>query len=112
MAKATKKTTETEPKKRGPNRSADEIVAELQRKIEAVRARAAVKEARANPAAKALIAAAKGLDKALATANEHRATEIARALEAARAPLSTALVERGIKAPESGKRRGRKPAAA
>ena len=106
MAKATKKTAKR------VRRTHEEMIADLQAEIERVKARAAAKEAKADPASKALISAAKAIDKALAVAREHKAAEAARALEAARAPLSEALVEMGVRMPVPGNKRGRKPAAA
>lgn len=108
MAKATKKTTETETKKHN-RRTPEQIVADLEQRIADVKARAANKQAKADPAAKALLVATKALDKAIALATEHGSQGIAKALEASRVPLSTALVDLGVGMPDpKGKKRGRK----
>ena len=88
-------------------RTPDQIVADLEAKIAEVKARAAAKEAKKDPDAKALMAAAKAIDKALGAATDG---ETKTALEAARAPLSTRMVELGIRIPDrrTPRRRSRK----
>ena len=56
------KTTTAEAKH--ARRTADQIVADLQAEIERVKARAAAQQAKADPGARALIAAARFLDRA------------------------------------------------
>ncbi len=86
--------TTTEPTEAKRNRrTPDQIVADLQAKIEAVKARAAAKEAKANPQARALLVAAKGLDKAGAGCTG----DIKGAIEEARALLSEQLAAIGIR---------------
>lgn len=96
-----------EPK--NSHRSVDARVAELEEKIAAIKARAASKQAKANPAGKALLVAVKAIDKALTAASEAKNEELGRALEASRAPLSEQVVAMGIRLPDAkAKRIGRR----
>ena len=97
--------TETTRKKRTP-RTPDEIIADLEKKIADVKARAAAKEARSAPEGKPFIAAVRAVDKALEAARKAGNEQMATALEAARAPLGTLMVEMGIRLPQR-PRRGR-----
>ncbi len=92
----TKTTSEpTEPKRN--RRTPEEIVADLQAEIERVKARAAAKKVKANPQGKALLVAAKALDKAI----EVCSGDIRHAAESARAVLAEQMVAIGIRAPKS-----------
>ncbi len=75
-------------------RTPEQIVADLEQKIADVKGRAIAKEAKQNPEAKPFVAAVKAIDKAMEAATNEETT---RALEAARAPLSTRLVEMGLR---------------
>ncbi len=77
-------------------RTPEQIVADLEQKIADVKARAIAKEAKQNPEAKPFIAALKAIDKAMEAATNEETT---RALEAARVPLSTRLIEMGLRLP-------------
>jgi hypothetical protein len=94
------------PKKKRARRTHEQIIADLEAKIEAVRTRAAKKEVKASPTGKALLTAIKALDKAIEAAEAEGDTEMLRALEAGRAPLATQLVERGLRLPDAKSRRG------
>jgi len=110
--KATTKKADKSEKSKRPRRTPEQIVADLEAKIASVKARAATKEARATPETKALFAAVKAINKAHAIATDAGAEMIAGALEAGRAPLSAALVELGLRVPETRKQpRGRTAAA-
>ncbi len=85
-------TTKTKKSRRTP----EQIVADLEQKIADVKARAIAKEAKQNPEAKPFIAAVKAIDKAMGAATNEETT---RALEAARVPLTTRLVEKGLRLP-------------
>ncbi len=65
-------------------------------KIADVKARAIAREAKQDPEAKPFIAAVRAIDKAMVAATNEETT---RALEAARVPLSTRLVEMGLRLP-------------
>jgi len=94
--------TTTEPAETKRNRrTPDQIVAELQAKIDDVKARAAAKEAKANPEGKALLVAAKALDRAI----DDCTGDAKRAIEGARAVLSEQLVALGIRTPQAKKHR-------
>ena len=93
MATRTKTATEPEPKTRN-RRTADQIVADLEAEIERVKARAAAKEARQTDDGKALLGAAKALDKAITQAE---GDEAVRALEAARATVGERLIAIGVR---------------
>lgn len=91
------------------HRSVDVRVAELEEKIQAIKARAASREAKAQPEGKALLLAVKAIDKALAAAAEAKNEPLSRALEASRAPLSEQVVTMGIRLPDvKAKRPGRR----
>ena len=77
------------------------IVADLQAEIEAVKARAAAKEAKANRQSRAPLVAAKALDKAIDCCTG----DVRRAIEGARAVLSEQLVAMGIRTPQARPRR-------
>jgi hypothetical protein len=77
-------------------RTPEQMVADLQAEIERVKARAAAKDAKANPEGRAFIAAAKALDKAI----ELCAGDMKHALESARAILAEQMVAMGVRAPE------------
>ena len=95
-------------------RTPEEVVAELEAKIAAVKTRAAAKEAAAevkgSPDGLAFLAAVKAADRAIRVAGEEKNESMARALEAARAPLAEHLVSMGVRLPDrkAGRTRGRK----
>ena len=94
--------TTTEPTEKQRNRrTPEEIVADLQAEIERVKARAAAQQAKTDPQARALLIAAKALDKAGVGCTG----EVKRALEAARAALSEQLVAMGIRTPQARRQR-------
>mgnify|MGYP001618918768 CR=1 FL=1 len=93
-----------EPKK--THRPVEDRVAELEQKIASIKARAASKQAKANPVGKALLVAVKAIDKALGVAAETKDDGLARALEASRAPLSEQVVAMGIRLPDAKARKG------
>ena len=96
----------TTTKKKRNRRTPDQMIADLEAKIADVKARAKAKEAKQHPEVKPFLAAVKALDKAMAAATEEGTRT---ALEAARAPLSTRMVELGLRMPDRKTRRGRKP---
>jgi hypothetical protein len=95
-----------EPKR--THRPVDDRVAELEQKIAAIKARAAAKQAKAQPEGKALLVAVKALDKAIVVAAEVRNDGLVRALEASRAPLSEQVVALGIRLPDAKAKRERR----
>ena len=98
MTQTTKKT----------RRTSDQMIADLEAKIEAVRKRAVAKAAKSTDEGKLFLAAVKATDKALGAAQESGSKEMAHALESARASLGEHLIQMGVRAPV---RRPRKMAA-
>jgi hypothetical protein len=94
---ATATPTETKRQRRSPA----QIVADLQSEIERVKQRAAVQEARANPDARALVAAARFLDRT----GDGCSGDAKRALDAARALLGQQLEAMGLRLPQRRPRR-------
>jgi hypothetical protein len=74
-------------------RTPEQMVADLQAKIDQVKARAAAKEAKSNPEGRAFITAAKALDKAMDVCTGDKR----HALESARAILGEQMVAMGIR---------------
>jgi len=94
--------TTIEPTEKQRNRrTPEQIVADLQAEIEAVKARTAAKEARANPDARALVAAARFL----ARSAEGCSGDARRSLEAARALVGEQLLAMGIRTPQGRRKR-------
>ncbi len=89
--------TETKRNRRTP----EEIVADLQAEIERVQARAAAQQAKAVPQARALLVAARALDKAGVGCTG----DVKRAIEAARALLGEQLASMGVRVPQARRRR-------
>jgi hypothetical protein len=100
-----KMTPKNEPKTR-THRPIDARIAELEEKIAAIRARDASKQARQLPEAKALVTAARSLDKAIAAVGDAGRQEMVRALESARAGLGEQLVVLGVRLADRKARRG------
>src|SRR5262249_42610500 len=96
----------------------EQQIADLQAKIDAVKARAATREAvaevKGDPAGVAFLATVKAADRAIRVAGEHRNETMVRVLEAARAPMAEHLVSMGLRLPDrkaSRKRRAKAGAA-
>ncbi len=81
-------------------RTPEQIVAEYEAKIAAVKARAAQKDAKASPEGGAFIVAARGLLKAIEAATTAKDQNMVLALEAAQAELSKHAVEAGLRMPQ------------
>ena len=80
------------PKKR-VRRDAEQLVADLEAKIEAIKARAARKRAKANPAVRHTVAAVRNIDKAMAATTDG---VLRRTLDEARGVLSAYLSLQGV----------------
>jgi len=104
-------TPKTETKKDRIRRTPDQIVADLEAQIAAVKHRAATREAakevKGSPDGLAFLAAVKAADRAIRVAGEHQNEGMVRALEAARAPLAEHLVGMGVRLPDRKARRPR-----
>jgi len=97
--------------KKYSRRSSDQIVADLEARIAAVKARDEAKQAAAevkgSPDGLAFLAAVKAADRAIRLAGEQKNDPMLRALEAARAPLAEHLVSMGVRLPDRKARRPR-----
>lgn len=80
------------PRKR-VRRDAENLIADLEAKIEAIKARAARKRARANPAVRYTVAAVRNIDKAMTAATD---AVLRRTLEESRGVLSAFLALQGV----------------
>lgn len=102
-------------KKTYTRRTPEQQIADLEAKIDAVKARTAAREAAAEvkgaPDGTAFLAAVKATDRALRVAGEKGNEAMVRALEAARAPLAEHLISMGLRLPDPKARRGRRPKA-
>ena len=74
-------------------RDSETLIADLEAQIEALKAKAARKRAKANPAVRHTVAAVRSIDKAMASATD---AVLRRALEAARGTLSAYLALQGV----------------
>ncbi len=86
-------------------RSPEQIIADLQAKIEQVKRREKAREMKQSPATKQLLAAVRALDKALEAASKADDGALKQALSDGREPLVAYLALEGLKMPG---RRGRK----
>ncbi len=95
-------------------RTPEQVVADLEAEIAAVKQRAEAKQVAAqvkgSPDGVAFLATVKAADRAIHVASESGNEEMARALEAARVPLAAHLVEMGLRLPDrkaGGRRKAR-----
>ena len=93
-------------------RTPEQVVADLEAQIVAVKQRAEARQAAAevkgSPDGVAFLAAVKATDRAIRVAGEHRNESLVRSLEAARAPMAECLVSMGIRLPDRKAKRGRR----
>ncbi len=89
-------------------RTAEELISDLETKIQQLKQRAATQEAKASPEGKAFLGAVKAIDKAIEVASAGKNSDLVRALEASRAPLAEQLVKMGLRMPDRKGRRGRR----
>jgi len=85
-------------------RTPEQVVADLEAQIAAVKQRAEARQAAAevkgSPDGVAFLAAVKATDRAIRVAGEQRNESLIRSLEAARAPMAERLVSMGIRMPD------------
>ena len=108
MAKK-KSASQSSEGKRRKRRTPEEMIADLQKQIEEVKARAAARDMTRSPAVKMTLTVVKNLDKALELADEESESVLRHALADARKPLASFLGSKGIKLPKARVPRGRKP---
>lgn len=87
----------TKPKRKINRRTPDQIVADLEKEIERVKARAAAKQVKQSDEGKAFLAAVKAVDKAIKVAGDAKDQAMVRALESARAELAKHAVVMGVR---------------
>ena len=92
--------TETKKRSKGKHRTPEEMVADLEAKIEKVRARAAAKELKQSEAFKKTIAVIRQLDKAIEAAKAEGASALRDSLVGAREPLAKLMEAEGLKLPK------------
>lgn len=90
-------------------RTAEERIAELQKKIEAIKNRETAKELKKSDAHKKALSLVRQVDKCIDLAQEESNTTLHHALVSAREPLAAHLEAEGLKLPKPRKPRGRKP---
>ena len=93
-------TATAEPKRKINRRSPEQIVADLEKQIAEVKARAAAKSVRQSDEGKAFMAAVKAVDKAIKVAGDAKDEAMSRALDSGRAELAKHLVEMGVRLSE------------
>lgn len=90
-------------------RTPEERIADLQKEIEAVKARAAARESKQSASVRMSVSIVRNLDKALDLAKEEDQAVLRHALADARKPLAAFLTSKGIQLPKARAPRGRKP---
>lgn len=95
------------PGKKRYRRSDDELIADLQKRIEDLKKRKAAKSIKTDPAAKDTNAAFRALTKAVESAKKSSDTELKRALSAAQRTLAEYYEAKGISVPKARKPRAR-----
>lgn len=105
MAKAKKKVAGARRKRRSP----EELIADLQRKIDEVQRRKAAREMKQSPAVKHGLGAVRAIDAALDLAAEEQNSHLRHALADARRPLVSFFENQGLKLPKARTPRGRRP---
>ncbi len=95
--------------KKRVRRSAEQMIADLERQIEQVKQRAQAKVLKRSPAVKTALAAIRQIDRALELAAEEEDSGLRHALADARAPLKAVFEEKGVKLPKARLPRGPRP---
>jgi hypothetical protein len=108
-AKRAKRKKTAAPAKKRQRRTDQQLIKDLQAKIEDVKGRAKTRELKRSPALKAAIAAVRGIDRALVAAAEQGESLLRHALADSRKNLVAYLSSQGFKAPKAKLPRGRKP---
>jgi hypothetical protein len=107
MAKRSQSTASQARAKRH-RRSSEELIADLQRKIEDVRRRQETLRLKKSPGIRAALAALQTLEKGLAASDANDDAELHRALTSAREPLSAFVEARGIQITKRRRAKGRR----
>lgn len=108
---AKKKATRKPAASRRKRRSADEMIADLQARIEDVKERAAAKRAKESPAMKRTITIMRSMNKAMDEAGQEKNAALRHALADSYKSLAGCLESQGLRAPRPRLPRGRRPKA-
>jgi len=94
---------------RRKRRSTDELIADYEKKIRDVKARAKEKELKSSPAMKKAVSLVKAMDRCLSEAAEEGNNHLRHAVADGRKALSKYLQTQGVTLPKANLPRGRKP---
>ena len=94
---------------RRKKRSPEEMIADLQQKIEEVKERAAAREAKVSPAMKRTVSLMRNISKAMDEAAAEKNGPLRHALADAHKGLATFLQSQGLNPPKTRMPRGRRP---
>jgi molecular chaperone GrpE (heat shock protein) len=90
-------------------RSPEQIIEDLEKQIEEVKARAQARALKRSPAVKTALGAVRQIDRALELAADEEDSALRHALADARAPLKALFEEKGVKLPKARLPRGPRP---
>lgn len=100
-----------QPAKKRIRRGPEQLIADLEAKIQQLKVRAQAKSLKTSPAAKSAIVAIRTLDKGMKVAEEEADRDLQFAYVDARKPLAAYLEAKGLSLPKPRSPRGRRPAA-
>lgn len=103
--KKARKTGDSRRKRRSP----EEMIADLQARIEQVKQRAQARELKESPAMKRSISVMRAMNKAMAEAADEKNTALQRALKDAYDSLAGYMEGQGVRPPKARAVRGRRP---
>lgn len=109
MAKTTKEKASKEATKKRKRRSDEELIRDLQARLQEVKERQNSKQVLRSPAMKSAVKALNAIDRALDVAADQNETPLRHALADARRPLVAELERNGFKTPKAVLPRGRRP---
>lgn len=90
-------------------RTHEQIIADLEKKIEEVKVRAQTKALKRSPAVKTALGAVRQIDRALEQAAKEDDSQLRHALADSRAPLKAYFEEKDVQLPKARLPRGRRP---
>lgn len=90
-------------------RTDEQLIHDLQAKIEELKSRAAAKSLKTAPAIRSTLKALRAIDRAASTASSEGDTALRHVLADARAPLSAYLEGQGLRIPKSRRPKGPRP---
>jgi hypothetical protein len=90
-------------------RTEEQLIRDLESKLEGLRMRAQAREAKSSPSIKLTLAALRAIDKAVEAATEEEDTALRHVLADARGPLEGYLDQNGIRIPRTRRPKGPRP---